>query len=54
MNDYIDLSIIERNLREGYYYGTFSFISDVRKIWTKAFKYMNDDKEATRKATELS
>lgn len=26
MNDYIDLSIIERNLREGYYYGTFSFI----------------------------
>jgi len=26
MNEYIDLSIIEKNLKDGYYYGTFSFI----------------------------
>lgn len=46
MNDYIDLSIIEKNLKDGYYYGTFSFIQDVRKVFAKAFKYLCEDLES--------
>lgn len=45
MTDYIDLNIIEQNLKNGYYYGTFSFIADMRKMWVKAFKYLVEDED---------
>jgi len=54
MNDYIDLSIIERNLKEGFYHSTFTFINDVRRIFSKALKYMSDDHDVVRRADELS
>jgi hypothetical protein len=43
MNEYIDLNIVEKNLKEGLYYGTFSFISDVRKVFQKFARYMGED-----------
>jgi hypothetical protein len=43
MNDYIDLNMIEKNLKDGYYYGTFTFISDVRKVFQKFSRYMGED-----------
>lgn len=54
MLDYIDLNIIERQLHDGIYYGTFSFLSDVRKIFNKAARYWAHDRDATKKAIELS
>lgn len=36
MTDYIDLNMVEKKLKDGEYYGTFSFIADLRRMWVKA------------------
>lgn len=54
MNEYIDLNIVDRKFKNGEYYGTFSFVQDIRNIWTKAFKFMKDDPEVIKRARELS
>ena len=39
MENYIDLCMIERKLREGEYNGSFSLIQDLRNIFSKSVKY---------------
>lgn len=43
IRDPMDLSKVEKNLRDGAYSSTLEFASDVRKIWNNAFIY-NDEK----------
>lgn len=49
MQNYIDLNMIEYNLKSGQYYGSFSFIQDVRKLWYNALKYFAESAELKAK-----
>lgn len=53
MEDYIDLNIIQRKLRDGQYMGMFVFKQDVRNIWMKAYQFMRDDKKVLEAASIL-
>mmetsp|Transcript_18074 Transcript_18074/g.17246 ORF Transcript_18074/g.17246 Transcript_18074/m.17246 type:complete len:81 (+) Transcript_18074:271-513(+) len=53
MSEYIDLSIIDSNLRNGYYNGTFSFIQDMKKMWLNAFNYLVETNDQKRKLDAL-
>jgi hypothetical protein len=43
MTNYIDLAIVEKKLKNGEYVGTFSFVSDIRNVFDKAFRYYPDN-----------
>ena len=45
MNDYLDLTIIDKKFKSGHYYGTFSFIQDVRKVLSRSTLIQADTKE---------
>jgi len=54
MTDYIDLNIIERNLNHGNYFGTASFVQDVRKMWIKAYNYLATEESIKASMREIS
>ena len=54
MQDYLDLCIIEKNLKEGIYSSTFAFISDVRKVFQKALRYIEPDHITAKVVGEMS
>lgn len=53
MNDYIDLNIIEKSFKEGLYYGTFSFLSDIDKVFLKAIRYTGEDPTILKTLNEM-
>jgi hypothetical protein len=54
MSEYIDLGLVERKLKQGDYQSSVQFISDIRMVWDKAFRYMKNDVELSKRAKELS
>lgn len=52
--DYVDLSVVERKLRNGDYATSHEFVTDMRKIWERNLKLRKDSKEIQSKAKELS
>ena len=53
MDDYIDLNIINKKLRDGQYMGMLSFKQDMRNIWYKAYMYMRSDHKVIEAANHL-
>lgn len=39
MEDYIDLNLVQKKLKDGQYMSMFSFKQDIRNIWNKAYQY---------------
>jgi hypothetical protein len=39
MDEYIDMNIVMKRLKDGQYKGMFSFKQDIRNIWYKAYQY---------------
>ncbi len=54
MTDYLDLSMIEKNLKEGIYASSFQFISDVRKVFQKALRYIEPDHITGKVVSDMS
>ena len=52
--DPMDLSKVEKNLRDGVYSSTLEFASDVRKIWNNAFIYNDERSEIFHMTKEMS
>lgn len=50
----MDLSTVERNLREGKYTNAYELASDIRKIWSNAFAYNQQGSEIYKATVELS
>jgi hypothetical protein len=48
MDDYVDLTLIQKKLRNGQYMSMFGFSQDVRNIWNKAQAYMSEDEKVMK------
>jgi hypothetical protein len=48
MDDYVDLTLIQKKLRNGQYMSMFGFSQDVRNIWNKVQTYMSEDLNAMK------
>jgi hypothetical protein len=54
MTNYIDLSIVEKKLRNGEYGGTFSFVQDIRNVFDKTFRYYSDNQMLITRTREMA
>lgn len=53
MEDYIDLTIMQKKLRDNKYMNMFSLKQDMRNIWQKAYTYMKNDPKVIEAADTL-
>jgi hypothetical protein len=54
ITDPMDLSTIERNLKNGVYTSTVQFGNDIRKIWTNSFRYNARGSDIYQMTAEMS
>ena len=50
----MDISTVERNLKNGFYASTLEFAMDVRKIWSNAYQYNAKGSDMYTMTTEMS
>ena len=53
MQDYVDLIVIQKRLRDGYYMSVYSFNIDIRNMLYKASTYMKNDERIVQATANI-